>query len=157
MKSNRVIIVIITKYVSIANLSQCDFFILFTHRWRVHLTFWRFQIRLPTGDRPVWELFPGFTQYLQENSVSRTLRAYLSPTNIIVLSRVRGSVTYSNGFWIGWLDLLTLLTQLLLITIAYSRWLASIPYWTTSVFSSTVTDLVLIYESVTSSASVVPG
>jgi hypothetical protein len=31
----------------------------------------------------------------------------------------------------------------------------SIPYWTTSIFSSTVTDLVLIYESVTSSASVV--
>jgi hypothetical protein len=31
----------------------------------------------------------------------------------------------------------------------------SIPYWTTSVFSSTVTDLVLVYESVTSSASVV--
>jgi hypothetical protein len=29
----------------------------------------------------------------------------------------------------------------------------SIPYWTTSVFSSAVTDLVLIYESVTSSAS----
>jgi hypothetical protein len=31
----------------------------------------------------------------------------------------------------------------------------SIPYWTTSVFSSPVTDLVLIYESVTSSASIV--
>jgi hypothetical protein len=32
----------------------------------------------------------------------------------------------------------------------------SIPYWTTSVFSFTLTDLVLIcYESVTSSASVV--
>jgi hypothetical protein len=31
----------------------------------------------------------------------------------------------------------------------------SIPYWTTSVFSSTVTDSVLIYESVTSSSSVV--
>jgi hypothetical protein len=31
----------------------------------------------------------------------------------------------------------------------------SIRYWTTSVFSSTVTDLVLIYESVTSSASLV--
>jgi hypothetical protein len=31
----------------------------------------------------------------------------------------------------------------------------SIPYWTTSVFSSAVTDLVLIYESVTSPASVV--
>jgi hypothetical protein len=38
------------------------------------------------------------------------------------------------------------------------RWLSrtpSIPYWTTSVFSSTVTDSVLIHESVTSSASVV--
>jgi hypothetical protein len=31
----------------------------------------------------------------------------------------------------------------------------SIPYWATSVFSSAVTDLVLIYKSVTSSASVV--
>jgi hypothetical protein len=31
----------------------------------------------------------------------------------------------------------------------------SIPYWTTSVFPPTVTDLVLIYESVTPSASVV--
>jgi hypothetical protein len=31
----------------------------------------------------------------------------------------------------------------------------SIPYWTTSVFTSTVTDLVLIYESITSSAHVV--
>jgi hypothetical protein len=28
-----------------------------------------------------------------------------------------------------------------------------IPYWTTSVFSSTVTDLVLIYESITSTAT----
>jgi hypothetical protein len=33
----------------------------------------------------------------------------------------------------------------------------STPYWTTSVFSYTVTDLVLIYESVTSSASVSAG
>jgi hypothetical protein len=31
----------------------------------------------------------------------------------------------------------------------------SIPYWTTSVFSSTATDLALIYESATSSASVI--
>jgi hypothetical protein len=41
---------------------------------------------------------------------------------------------------------------------AHNQWLLktrSIPYWTTSVFSSTVTDLVLIYESATSSASVV--
>jgi hypothetical protein len=47
-----------------------------------------------------------------------------------------------------------------IITIYYNQlqqWLTkthSIPCWTTSVFSSTVTDLVLIYESVTSSASV---
>jgi hypothetical protein len=69
-------------------------------------------------------------------------------------------VTNNNGFWIGRLDLLALLLQLLLITITYnsSQSLAktfSIPSWTTRVFSSTVTDLVLIYESVTSSASVV--
>jgi hypothetical protein len=41
---------------------------------------------------------------------------------------------------------------------SHSQWLSktrSIPYWTTSVFSSIVTDLVLIYESVTISASVV--
>jgi hypothetical protein len=40
----------------------------------------------------------------------------------------------------------------------HNRWLSktrSIAYWITIVFSSTVTDLVLIYESVTSSASVV--
>jgi hypothetical protein len=60
-------------------------------------------------------------------------------------------VTNNNGFWVGWLDLLALLYN-------YNQWLPktrSIPYWTTSVFSSAVTDLVLIYESATSSASVV--
>jgi hypothetical protein len=31
----------------------------------------------------------------------------------------------------------------------------SLPYWSTSTFSSAVTDLVLIYESVISSASIV--
>jgi hypothetical protein len=44
------------------------------------------------------------------------------------------------------------------ITTGHSQWLSttrSIPYWTTSVFSSTVTDLVVNYESVTSSAWVV--
>jgi hypothetical protein len=72
---------------------------------------------------------------------------------ILTLSRVRDSVTNSNGFWIGWLDLLPLLLQLQLITEAHNQWLPktrSIPYWTTSVFSPAVTDLVLIYESVTS-------
>jgi hypothetical protein len=39
---------------------------------------------------------------------------------------------------------------------AHSQWMTktrSIPYWTTSLCSSSVTDLVLIYESVTSSAA----
>jgi hypothetical protein len=48
--------------------------------------------------------------------------------------------------------------QLQSIITAHSQWLPktrSIAYWTTNVFSSTVTDLVLIYESVTYSASVV--
>jgi hypothetical protein len=54
-----------------------------------------------------------------------------------VLSRIRGSVTNNSGFWIRWLDLFALLYN-------YSKlWLSttsSIPYWTTSVFSSTVTN-----------------
>jgi hypothetical protein len=48
--------------------------------------------------------------------------------------------------------------QLQPIITAHSQWLSktrSIPYWTMSVFSSAVPDLVLIYESVTSSASLV--
>jgi hypothetical protein len=76
------------------------------------------------------------------------------------LSRVRGFVTDNDEFWIGWLDLLALLLQLQPIITVHNQWLSetrSIPYWTTSVFSSTVTDLVLIYESVTPSASVLHG
>jgi hypothetical protein len=56
------------------------------------------------------------------------------------------------------LDLLALPIQLQSIIRAHNQRLPktrSIPYWTTSVFSSAVTDLVLIYESVTSSASIV--
>jgi hypothetical protein len=82
----------------------------------------------------------------------------LNKIKTYILSRVRGSVTNNNGFWIWWLDLSVLLLQLQSIIIAHNQWLSktcSVPYWTTSVFSSTVTDLVLIYESVTSSASVV--
>jgi hypothetical protein len=37
-----------------------------------------------------------------------------------ILSRVWGSMTNNNKFWIGWLDLLALLLQLLLITIDYN-------------------------------------
>jgi hypothetical protein len=46
--------------------------------------------------------------------------------------------------------------QLQSIITAHNQWLSknrSIPYWTTSVFSSAVTDLVMIYESVTSSTA----
>jgi hypothetical protein len=73
-----------------------------------------------------------------------------------ILPRVRWTVTNNNGFWVRWLDLLALLLQLKLSITAHNHWLSktrSIPYWTTSVLFST--DLVLIYESVTSSASVV--
>jgi hypothetical protein len=53
--------------------------------------------------------------------------------------------------WIYWH--LPLQSLLIAITIAHNQWLPttrSIPYWTTSVFPCVVTDLVLIYESVTS-------
>jgi hypothetical protein len=49
-------------------------------------------------------------------------------------------------------------SQLQSITTVQNPWLPktrSIPYWTTSVFPSTVTNFLLIYESVTSSASAV--
>jgi hypothetical protein len=75
-----------------------------------------------------------------------------------ILSHVHSSMTANNWFWIGWLDLLALLLQLQPTITAHNQWLfktRSILYWTTSVYSSTVTDLVLIYESVTSSAFVV--
>jgi hypothetical protein len=60
----------------------------------------------------------------------------------------------TNGFRIGWLDLLPPL-QLQPIT-AHNQWLSktrSIPYRSTSAFSSPVTDLVLIYKSVSSTAT----
>jgi hypothetical protein len=71
---------------------------------------------------------------------------------------MRGFVTNNNGFWIEWLNLLALLLQIQPTITAHNQWLSktrSIPYWTASVFSFAVTDLVLIYESVTSSASIV--
>jgi hypothetical protein len=67
-------------------------------------------------------------------------------------------VKNKNRFWIEWLDLLPHSLELKSIATAHNQCLSktgSIPYWTTSVLSSTVTDLVLIYESVTSSASAV--
>jgi hypothetical protein len=64
-----------------------------------------------------------------------------------------------NGFWIDWLiGFIGTSLQLQPIITVHNQCLSkicSIPCWITSVFSSTVTDLVLIYESVTSSASVI--
>jgi hypothetical protein len=54
-----------------------------------------------------------------------------------------------NGLWTG---IIATSLQLQSIITAQNKWLSktrSIPHWTTSVFSSAVTDLVLIYESVT--------
>jgi hypothetical protein len=69
-------------------------------------------------------------------------------------------VTNDNGLWTGLVDFWRYLLRspIIILTITHNQWLPktrSIPYWTTSVFSSAATDLVLIYESVTSSASVV--
>jgi hypothetical protein len=66
---------------------------------------------------------------------------------ILVLSCVRGSVTNNNVFTIGRLDLL----RLSFTITSHNQWLPktrSIPYWTTSVFSS-----IPIYEPVTSSTN----
>jgi hypothetical protein len=75
---------------------------------------------------------------------------------VLVLSRVRGSVTNNKGFWIGLLDLLALLLQLQPTATAHNQWppkTRSIPYWPRNVFSSAVNNFVLM--SVTSSASAV--
>jgi hypothetical protein len=56
---------------------------------------------------------------------------------------MRGLRDEYNGFWIGWLDLLTPSLQLQPLITEHKQWLSktrSIPYWSTSVFSSTVTN-----------------
>jgi hypothetical protein len=92
----------------------------------------------------------------EEASQWRQVFFYFTSLKLKILSRVRSSMTDINRFWIGWLDLLELLLQSRIT--AQNRWLPktrSILSWITRVFSSAVTDLVLIYEAVTSSASVV--
>jgi hypothetical protein len=67
-----------------------------------------------------------------------------------IMSHVWGSMTNNNGFWIGWM---ALLLQLQPIITAHKQWLCmtcSIPYWTTSVFSSVTND----EQRIPSSASV---
>jgi hypothetical protein len=74
---------------------------------------------------------------------------------LIILSRMRRSVTNNNRLWIGWLDLLAFLynySQLQQLTINNWNSLHSLLDCECLLFC--VTDLVLIYESVTCSASV---
>jgi hypothetical protein len=55
--------------------------------------------------------------------------------HVTVLSRVRGSMTNNNRFWIGLLNLLAIVLQFQLIKTAHNQWLPktrSISYWTTS-------------------------
>jgi hypothetical protein len=62
---------------------------------------------------------------------------------ILILSRIGVGVTDNNGFWIRWLGLLALRLQLQPIITAHNQWLPkirSIPYWSTCVFSSPVTN-----------------
>jgi hypothetical protein len=82
---------------------------------------------------------------------------YVLAVNLFWISKychVRGSVTNNNGFWIGFIDAFYY-NQLQHLPINLLPRTRSFPYWTAIAFSSPVTDLVLIYESVTSSASVV--
>jgi hypothetical protein len=54
------------------------------------------------------------------NPKSNRVETLHSGSHVTTVICVRGSVTNSNGFWIGWLDLLALLSQSLLITISYN-------------------------------------
>jgi hypothetical protein len=61
---------------------------------------------------------------LQLYVVCRSLHKYRCVNfKSYILSRVRGSVTNNNGFWIGWLNVLALLLQLRPTITAHNPWL----------------------------------
>jgi hypothetical protein len=108
------------------------------------------------------------TQLNQISYNSRGLSLFMQCFKFSPFRNKNKSICYCHVSGVPWLITtgsglddwiyLRLLLQSLLITINYNQWLSktrSTPYWTTSVFSSIVTGLVLICESVTSSASVV--
>jgi hypothetical protein len=99
---------------------------------------------------------PSLDMYHDDEVLLASCMLMISSWLMIMYCHVWGvCVTNNDGFWIGFIG--TLL-QLQPIITAHYQWLSktrSIPYWTTSVFSSAVTDLVMIYESVTSSGSLV--
>jgi hypothetical protein len=99
-------------------------------------------------------------RFTEKCTGNKTFVSFFSKTSLqnifcsYILSRVYGSMTNNNGLWIGWLDLLT--PSLTITSKAHNQWLLkthSIPYWTTSVFFSIATDLILIYESLNSSTN----
>jgi hypothetical protein len=63
-----------------------------------------------------------------------------------ILSRVHGSVTNNNGFWIGWLDLLTPSFQSLLVTIIYNNSQAIFSRTLLPCLPRTRSILVLVYD-----------
>jgi hypothetical protein len=88
-------------------------------------------------------------------NTARCCTRYREFFKIVISSRVYVSVTNNNGFWIGWLDLLTHYftasfnyNQLQQLTINGCLWLAS--FLTGPRVSSTVIDLVLIYVTLSS-------
>jgi hypothetical protein len=86
---------------------------------------------------------PKFNDLVHKNPPPFPVLNHINPVNItpssffkinLILWRVRGSVMNNNGFWIGWLDLLTPSFKIT----AHNRWLpntCSVPSWTTSVNS----------------------
>jgi hypothetical protein len=82
-----------------------------------------------------------------------TILEVSSTCGMCILSHVLWPIITGSGLddWIYWHSFtITIIT-------AHNQWLSktcSIPYWTTSAFPTAVTDLVLIYELVTSSDSV---
>jgi hypothetical protein len=132
------------------------------------VTFWRTDVpsiifSVPRCDRRD----PFDTELCVDVSVSLRVHSVLNTNTYYISSlfEARDSslypATYEGFSWLiivgSWLDLLPPSLQLQSITTAHNQWLSktrSVPYWTTSVFASTVNELVPIYESVTSSASV---
>jgi hypothetical protein len=118
----------------------------------------RFRTLIDFGSHVVHVATEGVTILSFLGNVSLAQIIIINVSLLLLLPSVRGSVTSNNGFCIGWLDSLILLynyNQLWQFKINDCLRLAPFLTGLPSVFSSTVTDLVLVYESVTSSASVV--
>jgi hypothetical protein len=117
---------------------------------------------------PIQDIPGGKLNILGSHSISHSKQKKMWNTCTCVLFRTVSDIdyyTYCQVSGVPWLIITSSgmddwIYCRLLYTLHYNynQWLTktrSIPYWTMRVFSFTVTDLILIYESVTSSASVV--